>query len=189
MRDARVDMRGSATAGSGFVEAPAVSDRASRPGRLLIAESRMRWREGPSPPPPGPSDAWWPQSACRYRPAEAGQLACRCDGAEGAALVTLRVQTDPAAMKARLGAPGDRADRLGLTLLAPAPPTAFARDPAIVPGGLDHRGHLGLEALAGHQQGIDRPDAVEQDRLGHRLGQLHPPQPVEVALAPVGPAS
>ena len=56
----------------------------------------------------------------------------------------------------------------------------------LLPGGaLDQRGHLGLEALAAHQQGVDRPDPVEQDRLGDRLGKLDPPQPVEMALGPV----
>ena len=68
------------------------------PEGLLIAESRMRWREvGPLPPPPRPTSCCRPSSVGgRDRPAEAGQLAARqrprrsCDACRAGSRVAAR---------------------------------------------------------------------------------------------------
>jgi hypothetical protein len=68
----------------------------------------------------------------RHRPAEAGELARDRDGDHGAALAALLVKAPPGPVQALLGLPRDRADVLGLSLLAARELASFARRSAIV---------------------------------------------------------
>ena len=110
------------------------------PEGLLIAESRMRWREGAVPAASSTNVVLAAGSVGgRDRPAEAGQLARDSDRDEGAALAAVMIEALPGAVQPALRLPADRGHVLGLAVLAAGEFAPHPRRAPVVPGGLDEQ--------------------------------------------------
>src|SRR3954453_7324601 len=110
------------------------------PVGLLIAESRMRWREVGRPAASLTNVVLRRVSVGGAdRPAEAGELAADRDRDDRATLAALGVEALPGAVEPALRWPADRGHRLRLSALTAR---EFAPDPgrpAVVPGRLDQQ--------------------------------------------------